>query len=973
MNFLTNLLGVLGSGFNSLFGLVTSTMQKGFQAAIQFHKQGVAFAREVGLSAKQAQAYTETLIQRTQVLANKYGVSAEAIAQVQRGLSEATGKQLMLNDAQAEGFVQINKLVGAQNASKFTEEIMNGMGGQIDTVQGAISKVYATAAKQGLNAKKLTDKVAQNLGMANRLSFRNGINGLTRMAALSEKLGINMASVESAAGQFMDLDKAIENAAQMQMLGGSAAANFGNPLTAAYEANYDPEAFAKRMSDSLGSYATFDAKTGMSNINGMNMDFVRNIAKAMGISVEEASKMAKKQAEVKYKENQFGSTLDRYGLNEDQKNFLINNSQVKNGELVYTDAKGVEHNVNQEGISPKLIDEMQRIANMSDKDIMLEQSAKLTSIDEHIEGAQSQVAASFAEGIQPYIDDIGKQIQGLGDFFSEYAKVWGADTGKVIGEAMAWINKNGETIKNIASGILDGVTKVFNFVSNHWKELLIAIAGWKLIAKPLLGGIGGPGGLGAKASKGLIGKLGTSASKGLKIGGAALGIGIGAYNAISSYSDYNNKKKELGEQLNSGAISKAEYDTQVDEARKEKNASVGEGIGTAIGATIGTFIGGPIGTAVGGWLGGIGGKLIGENWDTVTDIAKSAWENTKAFAKSAWENTKAFAKSAWDTAKKVGKKIWDGIGIVASGIWDGIGTVAEGVWNGIGTVASGIWDGIGTVASGIWDGIGTVAEGVWNGIGTVASGIWDGIGTVASGIWDGIGTVASGIWNGIGTVAEGVWNGIGTVAEGVWNGIGTVAEGVWNSIGTVAEGVWNGISNVVSRTYDGAKTAVSDAYSGTKTVVKDVLSGIKSLFTSNLNENLSDISMQAQTVYLTDNKTMNSITSVMSKTAEVKSKPVVGEKPEYIYKPNGSNTSTINGNTITVKDFNINLSGTLKLDGGNSSKNIDMNALLNDYQFMNALKEMIKTSINNDMNGGRFMNDLAARRGQVSSSSIIGR
>ena len=94
---------------------------------------------------------------------------------------------------------------------------------------------------------------------------------------------------------------------------------------------------------------------------------------------------------------------------------------------------------------------------------------------------------------------------------------------------------------------------------------------------------------------------------------------------------------------------------------------------------------------------------------------------------------------------------------------------------------------------------------------------------------------------------------------------------------------------------------------------------------------------------------------------------------EYIYIPNRNETSNINGNTITVKDFNINLTGTLKLDGGNNSKNIDVNALLNDYHFINNLKELIKTSINNDMNGGRFMNDLATMRGHASSSSIIGR
>jgi hypothetical protein len=111
------------------------------------------------------------------------------------------------------------------------------MGGQLSAVQGAVSKAYATGAKSGLDAVKFSEKVAKNLSMANKLSFKNGIDGIIKMTALSEKLGFNLQSVEQAASHFMDLDKAIENAAQMQMLGGSAAANFGNPLTAAYEAN----------------------------------------------------------------------------------------------------------------------------------------------------------------------------------------------------------------------------------------------------------------------------------------------------------------------------------------------------------------------------------------------------------------------------------------------------------------------------------------------------------------------------------------------------------------------------------------------------------------------------------------------------------------------------------------------------------------------------------------------------------------
>ena len=36
---------------------------------------------------------------------------------------------------------------------------------------------------------KFSEKVASNLSMANRLSFKNGVDGIIKMTALSEKLG----------------------------------------------------------------------------------------------------------------------------------------------------------------------------------------------------------------------------------------------------------------------------------------------------------------------------------------------------------------------------------------------------------------------------------------------------------------------------------------------------------------------------------------------------------------------------------------------------------------------------------------------------------------------------------------------------------------------------------------------------------------------------------------------------------------
>ena len=993
MKFLINFLSIFGGVGNSILGLISSTMQKGFQAAIQFHKEGIAFARDAGLSAKQAQAYTNTLIQRTEVLANRYGVSAEAIMQVQRGISEATGKQLLLNDAQAEGFVRINKLVGAQASARFQEEMMNGMGGQIDAVEGAISKTYATAMKQGLNAKKLTDKVAQNLGMANRLSFRNGIDGLIRMTALSEKLGMNMQSVESAAGQFLELDKAIENAAQMQMLGGSAAANFGNPLLASYEANYDPEAFAQRLSDSLASYATFDASKGISSINGMNMDFVRNIAKAMGISAEEASRMAKKQAEVQYKENKLSPLLNSVaGGDEARRNYILNNAQVtNNGRDMEIQGKNIKD------FTDKEWDEMLRIGNMSDEEIMKEQALRLTSIDEQISGASASVAAGFAEGLEKYMPGIQQKIKDLGDYMTGWSKQWGASTGRVVGAAMDWLNRNGPTIRTVADAILSKVTAVIDFLSKNWKGLLIAIAGWKLLLKPLLGGIltggigKGGGGLVARAGKGIwngakwagrgiwngakwagrgllngarmagrglgrgavgaahgLGSLGSkmwgsgligpgrdfynynkamyggskmknilgaarqswqSASKLTKLS-AGVGVAISAVQGLSAIGEYSKNKKQLQAQLDSGAISKADYDAQINEARVNKNEKVGGAVGTAVGTVIGTAIGGPLGAAIGGWLGNEGGKLIGKHWDSICETASNVWNGIKNVASNVWEGTKSLAKGAWDTMTKVGR----------------------GAFNAISQAANTIWDSVRNVASAVFDNV----KNAWN---VVTEG--------ARNVLTGIGNVVKGAWNAVTEGARTVVTGIGNTVKNAWNGITEGARVVASRIGSAIEGAYSRAKTIAKEGYEGAKTVVGDSYKGVKTVVGDVYKGVKTV--------IGDAS--------------SFVRNILSNSNDVKAKPVGGK--EYIYKPNGASKNGVT--ELTVKDINLNVSGTIKLDGGNGSKNVDINKLLEDTKFISSLKDLIKQSINNDINNGRFMNDMASMRGMPSQVTVWGR
>lgn len=125
--------------------------------------------------------------------------------------------------------------------------------------------------------------------------------------------------------------------------------------------------------------------------------------------------------------------------------------------------------------------------------------------------------------------------------------------------------------------------------------------------------------LGKRGGKGKAGKLGKTMKtagklgKFAKVGGAALAVGMGAYEAYEGWSDAD-------KQLASGEITK-------DQADVKKSAAVGKGTGGAGGAlagaaagaaigsvvpVVGTAIGGLVGGALGYWGGSKAGEAIGE-------------------------------------------------------------------------------------------------------------------------------------------------------------------------------------------------------------------------------------------------------------------------------------------------------------------------------------------------------------------------
>jgi hypothetical protein len=937
---------------------------------------------------------------------------------------------------------------------------MNGMRGQVSAVQGAISKAYATAAKQGLNAQKFSKKVAENLSMANRLNFRNGIDGITRMAAMAEKFGLNMKSVETAAGQFMELDSAIEHSAHLQMLGGSIGASFGNPLQNAYESMYDPEAFAKKMEDAMKGMATFDTKKGYATMSAMNQEILRNYAKEMGLNAEEVVANAKKMAEVRYKEKEFGgSKLNGLGLSEEQKNFFINNGQVKNGQLYYTDSHGNEHNVSSGDVDSNLINEMMQFSNMSDSDILADQAASLRSIDEAITGNASSVVASFAKGLEldKNAQNIIQNIDKVGTNFQDVAENLGKGANEALSKILDWVNENGHFLKSIADGII-GVSK---FLADNWGKLLIAIAGWKMLIKPALGAnLGGNTTVGGKLAskalggiwKGLKGLFTTSrdtniatrmgyadarasgsgrfmsvlkapfrgasllstSQKIANVGGAALGVGISAAQGIMAQSAY----KDQLDAINRGEWDREKYKTKEEAmagAQTERNEGVGGAVGSGVGTVIGTILGGPVGAMIGGAIGKFAGEYIGKNWTKITDWFSKGWDKV----------VKYFTSIDWG---KVGETL-------ISVFLPPVGAIIQVVkhWDEITAWVGEKWDGAMSKLSVLWQ---DIKDG-WNNY--IEQPFKE---YVLQPIKDVVKWTDE-------NILQPVKSFFAKVKEGwdkLMGGIQKFLDDPWGSIKQGAKNTYEDAKGWAKEKWDGAKGWVKDLFSEKHAsggiVGGNSYSGDRILTSLNSGEMVLNKDQQAQlfkfiqnassiltkigssngvTYYNTSNKYSNLTSSYdTSRISSILDNRSIREKHSAIHNNVGGNilsnilstifnsnsnvvSSALNtnnniktvpfgensfrkipksyyteysynkGGEISVKDIKLDVSGTIKLDGGNLIKNLDINQLLNDSAFVSSLKEIIKSSINNDMNGGRFMNDNATLRGSISTTTLWGR
>lgn len=197
-----------------------------------------------------------------------------------------------------------------------------------------LNKTFATARAYGVDAKKLTATVSTNIKMAATYGFKNGIEGLTRMAAQAQRLGMDIKKTQGFADSILEggIEEAVKVSTELQMLGGSNGA-LANAESLYYMSLYDVEGLQTELAKANQSAVEFNETTGEFKITGENALMLRQKAKLLGTSYDEVAQSAINMK----KELTIAGKVDLDGLSESSRALVTSLAEVKAGGVITID------------------------------------------------------------------------------------------------------------------------------------------------------------------------------------------------------------------------------------------------------------------------------------------------------------------------------------------------------------------------------------------------------------------------------------------------------------------------------------------------------------------------------------------------------------------------------------------------------------------------------------------------------------
>jgi len=514
------------------FALLTAFYTKIIKSAYAFDELNTKTGRTLGISKEESQELYNNAFKYS-TTSNDSFVTATRLVESQQKLNETLGTSVNLGEKNAEGFSRLTYYYGLSEESAAKLNIASVTQGQtsLDLLKTTAKTFGIQKAQTGgtISLNKVLDKVA-NVSDDIYINFKGNTQAIAQAVMQSDKLGLSLEQVNQIGESLLNFESSIENELKAELLTGKA---INLEKAREYSLTGDTANLTKEVAKQVGGIHEFEK---------MNVIQRKAYAEAFGMSVQDMSKMLRKQ---EFEAQLAGST-----------------AKSAKEKLEYA----TQHNI--------AIDDALR-AEYEQKSLADEQNNLFTKLNEILTKLTTGPMSVLFRQMEKIMGFVSSMISGLG-------KLTGGPLGNALGSAilaapllLGAVRLGGSLIKSLAFGAR-GSSDLNPMITRE------------------VGSEGGNGGImdsisnigGSKGRFGKFGKVtggmsfGTSLAKGMKGFGIGSAVSLGA-SAISSQMEEGGAKDAVD-----GISTTAQY-----AGYGAVLGSVIPGLGNIAGAIIGGSIG----------------------------------------------------------------------------------------------------------------------------------------------------------------------------------------------------------------------------------------------------------------------------------------------------------------------------------------------------------------------------------------------
>ena len=331
----------------------------------------VDMSRNIGMSNEQI-LDTINLISEAAVETAAFNVRAYDLFETFKDITETIGRNLTIEPEVLKKASILTKTLEGFDAGAFADSFDTiGMNltdamGKVDDTDNTMQDILDTGRGFGAVMKDFTKSIGEEMKLINTYGFHDGVEGLSRMVARSQVLGLSIERVKAMALDFLEPEKAIDFAAQMQVIGG-AVGDLTDPFKLMYMATNDLEGLHKAIADTAEAAVHFDKEKGKFSISPDQRRQLKAQADAMGMDYQELADTAIKAAKRSQVFDQFAGNIP-----DKDKELIASMAQISKGGTAQIKVPGIEELLDVDDLTEKELSLLRR-EGMKDTDVYKQQ------------------------------------------------------------------------------------------------------------------------------------------------------------------------------------------------------------------------------------------------------------------------------------------------------------------------------------------------------------------------------------------------------------------------------------------------------------------------------------------------------------------------------------------------------------------------------------------------------------------------